>query len=105
MGNVSDAVIKERDGNRCARDGSIHDLHVHHRMPRSGGSNERASNRVTLCAFCHRWVHRNPSAAREEGWVVLRTSEPAEIPVQHILWPAGLVLLTDEHAGIEIYQE
>ncbi len=100
----SDTEIKERDGNQCARDGSIHDLHVHHRVPRSGGRDERASNRITLCAFCHRWVHHNPQAATGEGWVVLRTSDPALIPVNHVLWPAGPVLLTDEHAGIEIWQ-
>ena len=101
----TDADIKERDGNRCARDGNTNQLHIHHRMPRSGGRDERACNRVTLCASCHRWAHVNPSAARDEGWIVLRTSDPAEIPVSHILWPAGPVLLTDDRAGIEIYQE
>lgn len=105
MVNVPDAVIKERDGNRCARDGSIHDLHIHHRMPRSGGRDERACNKVTLCAYCHRWVHANPRRAREEGWVVVRTSDPAQIPVKHVLWPGGPVLLTEENAGIEIWQE
>jgi len=74
-------------------------------MLRSAGTDERAANRVTLCAFCHRWAHHNPGAARDEGWIVLRTSDPAEIPVRHHLWPGGRILLTDERAGVAIYQE
>jgi len=41
----------------------------------------------------------------EGGWVVSRTADPAGIPVQHILWPAGPVMLTDDHAGIKIWTE
>jgi hypothetical protein len=100
--NVSDAEIKQRDGNQCARDGSTRDLHVHHRMLRSAGSDERASNRVTLCASCHRWVHTHPEEALEQGWLSGRYQDPAEVPLMHVLWPAGLVLLTDEYAGIKI---
>jgi len=103
--DVSDAEIKERDGNRCARCGNVLNLHVHHRMPRSGGRDERACNRVTLCAFCHRLVHARPFDSMEGGWVVSRTADPAGIPVQHILWPAGPVMLTDDHAGIKIWTE
>jgi hypothetical protein len=100
--NVPDAEIRQRDGNRCARDGSTRDLHVHHRMLRSAGSDERACNRVTLCAACHRWVHGHPAEALEQGWLTGRYQDPAEIPVAHTLWPAGPVLLTDECAGIQI---
>jgi len=101
--NVSDAGIKERDGNRCAHCGRTDNLHIHHRMLRSAGSDERACNRVTLCAFCHRWAHHNREAARDEGWIVLRTSDPAEVPITHVLWPAGPVLLTDENAGVQVW--
>lgn len=104
MVNVSDAVIKERDYGRCARDGSTINLHVHHRMLRSAGSDERACNRVTLCASCHRWVHNHPEEALEQGWLTGRYQDPAEVPIRHSMWPAGLILLTEDNAGIEIYQ-
>ncbi len=105
MADVSDEAIKQRDGNRCARCSNTLNLHVHHRMPRSGGRDERAGNRITLCAFCHRWAHANPLKAMEGGWVVVRTADPALIPVNHVLWPGGPVLLTEDNAGIEIWQE
>ncbi len=101
----TDAEIKERDGNRCARCGSTYNLHIHHRMLRSAGSDERACNRVTLCQGCHNFVHMHPSVSLDEGWLVGRYGDAEEVPIQHILWPAGPVLLTDDRAGIEIYQE
>lgn len=103
--NVSDAAVKERDGNRCAKCGGTRDLHVHHRMLRSAGSDERACNRVTLCAWCHQWVHGHPELALEQGWLTGRYQDPAEAPVTHALWPAGPVLLTEDNAGIEIWQD
>ena len=103
--NVSDEVIRQRDGNRCVRDGNTRELHVHHRMLRSAGSDERACNRVTLCARCHRWVHDHPELALEQGWLTGRYQDPALIPVTHVLWPAGPVLLTGDNAGIQIWQE
>lgn len=102
----TDAEIKERDGGRCARCGGIKGgLHVHHRMLRSAGSDERACNRVTLCAMCHNFVHMHPATSIDEGWLVGRYADAAEQPIQHYLWPTGLILLTDDRAGIEIYQE
>lgn len=101
----SDADIRERDQGRCARCGGSGPVDVHHRMPRSGGVNEAAPNKVSLCRWCHRWVHANPAEARRDGWVVSRSDDPAVIPVVHWGWPAGPVLLTDEHAGIEIVCE
>jgi hypothetical protein len=102
----SDTEIKERDGNRCARCGGVTGgLHIHHRMLRSAGSDERACNRVTLCAMCHNFVHMHPTISIDEGWLCGRYGDPAEVPVDHNLWPAGPVLLTDDRAGIEIYTD
>lgn len=100
---VSDEVIRERDGNRCARDGSTDRLDVHHRWLRSAGRDERPCNRVTLCRRCHDWVHAHPLKAQEEGWLVTRTLDPAEVQVSHVLWPAYPVWLADdEHASIRL---
>jgi len=103
--NVSDAVIRARDYDRCARCGKTGNLHTHHRMLRSAGSDERACNRVTLCQGCHNFVHMHPEQSLDEGWLTGRYQDPAEVPIRHAMWPAGLILLTDENAGIEIYQE
>lgn len=99
--NVSDAVIRERDGNRCAKCGGTRDLHVHHRMLRSAGSDERACNRVTLCQWCHRWVHVNPALALEQGWIVSRYGDPAEVKIEHHMWPAYPIWLEPE-GGIRL---
>ena len=47
----------------------------------------------------------HPSTSIDEGWLCGRYGDPSEVPVNHVLWPGGPVLLTDEHAGIEIYVE
>lgn len=99
---LSDAEIKERDQFRCARCGYGGNIDVHHRMPRSGGRDESAANRVGLCRQCHRWAHANPRAAQDEGWVVSRSTDPAQVPVGHFAWPAGPVLLLQD-GGIQIW--
>jgi len=95
---LTDEQIRERDGNRCARCGGVKGgLHIHHRWMRSAGENESACNRVTLCAYCHNFVHAHPSTSIDEGWLCGRYADPAEIPVQHAMWPSWPVLL--EWAG------
>jgi len=101
---LANEQIRERDGNQCAKCGSTRDLDVHHRLLRSGGTDERASNRVTLCRKCHSWAHSHVRAATLAGWLVSRYADPAKIPVDHHLWPAGPVLLLED-GGIQIWQE
>ncbi len=103
MVNSDDAVIRERDQDRCARCGSPRDLHVHHRMLRSAGRDERACNKVTLCASCHHWAHHHPGAAMDEGWIVSRYRDAAEVRVNHWLWPAYPVWLEDD-GGIRLIE-
>lgn len=99
---LSDEQIRERDGGKCARCGGTGGgLHVHHRWMRSAGEDERACNRVTLCAYCHNFVHAHPSAAIDEGWLLSRYDDPAEVEILHALWPAGPILLEPE-GGIKI---
>lgn len=87
------AEVRARDGNRCAKCGSPRDLHVHHRVLRGQGGRDDPENVITLCASCHRWCHHNPYAARELGLLLRHTEDPATVPVKHVLWPAGPVLL------------
>jgi hypothetical protein len=90
---VNLAEVRARDGDRCARCGSPRNLHVHHRLLRSQGGPDVSENVITLCAMCHRWAHGHPYAAREEGLLLRSHEDPATIPVKHVLWPAGPVLL------------
>jgi len=93
---LTDAQIKERDGNKCARCGGTGGgLHVHHRWMRSAGEDERACNRVTLCSYCHIYVHNKPAHAVDEGWLLSRYDDPAVVPVAHHMWPSWPVLLED----------
>jgi hypothetical protein len=97
---LTDVQIRERDGHKCARCGGTKGgLHIHHRWMRSAGADESASNRVTLCAFCHNFVHMHPATSIDEGWLCGRYADPAEIEVQHWMWPAGPILL-DPDGGV-----
>jgi 5-methylcytosine-specific restriction endonuclease McrA len=55
-----------RDRHRCAAPGCRHThfLHVHHRLPREQGGRNELDNLVTLCAGCHRLLHRRQPAIR-----------------------------------------
>jgi 5-methylcytosine-specific restriction endonuclease McrA len=79
---VTDRLIIERDL-RCVRCGGTLNLHVHHRLPRSAGADERPCNKITLCANCHRWVHEHPRLSRIQGWIVPRHADPAVAPARH----------------------
>jgi hypothetical protein len=70
---------------------------------RSAGADERACNRVTLCAMCHNFVHMHPGISIDEGWLLSRYDDPGQQPVRHYLWPGVMVLLTDERAGVKIW--
>ncbi len=90
------ADVRERDMWLCARCGSHDWLQVHHRRLRSQGGPDTFSNLITLCAKCHEWCHRNPAAARADGWMLGRGNSPEQVPVDHVAWPSGPVLLADD---------
>jgi hypothetical protein len=93
---VTDRLIIDRD-RRCVRCGVADGLHVHHRVLQSSGRNENASNKITLCARCHQWVHDHPRLARIQGWIVSRYADPAAQPVKHIGQGGIFVLLNDTY--------
>lgn len=97
-------LVRQRDGHRCTMCGaSIVDQPsaVHHRVAKQMGGSaklERASNLVRLCGSgnadgCHGKAHSNPEWARNHGWIVSRSFDPAEIPVD---MHDGWFLLDDE---------
>lgn len=83
--------VLERDHNLCVRCGRSGDLDVHHRRPRGSGGTSLPlisfgqANLLSLCRPCHQDVTVNPAVARERGWSVLSTTDPAVTPV----WLAG----------------
>lgn len=85
-------LVRERDGHRCTMCGaSIVDQPsaIHHRVAKGMGGSaklERASNLVRLCGNgnadgCHGKAHSNPQWARNHGWIVSRSIDPEEVPV------------------------
>jgi 5-methylcytosine-specific restriction endonuclease McrA len=51
--------ILERDHWRCQHCGSRHNLQVHHQELRSHSGSDAEQNMMTLCAVCHRRIHRD----------------------------------------------
>jgi 5-methylcytosine-specific restriction endonuclease McrA len=61
--------VLRRDGHRCQAPGCGHMafLEVHHRVPVAAGGRTIAGNLVTLCARCHRELHRREEDLRQAG--------------------------------------
>jgi 5-methylcytosine-specific restriction protein A len=84
-------IVRDRDGDTCQMCGRFmyERRSVHHRLPKGMGGSallESPANLVTLCGVgnadgCHGKAHSNPQWARNHGWIVSRSFDPAEIPV------------------------
>ena len=73
-------VIKARD-ECCVRCGG-QDTDTHHRQRRAVGGHW-VYNMIRLCRICHGYVHANPAAAREVGWIVgTWVKDPGAVPMQ-----------------------
>lgn len=48
--------------------------HAHHRLPRSRGGGDTASNLAWLCSLCHAHIHAHPAESVAAGWLI--PSEP-----------------------------
>ena len=68
-----------------------------HRKAHGQGGLWQASNGLDGCGSgttgCHGWCHSNPAAARERGWMLLSTEDPADVSVS--LWDGRTVWLND----------
>ena len=58
----------------CERCGQNKATQIHHPGGRSGPSLIKADNLSALCGDCHTWVHANPEAAYEAGWLKSRNA-------------------------------
>lgn len=85
-------VILDRDDHRCGMCGRpvYEGAHVHHRQLRSQGGPSTPDNGITLCLWCHGWVHENVGAAIVSGYIVSSWDTPADQPLTS--W-RGLILL------------
>jgi hypothetical protein len=45
---------------------------VHHRQTRAQGGSNALTNLLAVCGRCHRYIHANPAAAYEHGWLIRR---------------------------------
>jgi hypothetical protein len=90
-------LLFQRCGGRCERCNRVIDFDTfdaHHRKFRSRQGLDRIENLAALCGDCHRWAHSSPSESLPAGFAVLRTEDPALIPMRV---PFGLpVYLTTE---------
>ena len=81
----SRASVKMRCQSRCERCGAPAPRGAwHHRRSRSVRDTHThcPCNGVWLCNNDHAWVHANPLAARQNGFIVSRNeTEPATVPV------------------------
>lgn len=74
---------------------------AHHRRPRGlGGSRNpqtgQASNGLMVCLPCHDYLERNRIVARDNGWIVRQSADPALVPVhRYRRW-----VLLDDQGGI-----
>ena len=59
---LTNKQILSRDYNMCALCGDKEDLQVHHLKPKHLRENEREGLRITLCKYCHWYLHHNPKS-------------------------------------------
>lgn len=77
------AVFERADGQcemRVSNNCSGRCEQVHHLAGRGGAFPHDLGNLAGCCRFCHEWVHRNPAAARELGWMRTRHRQILDSP-------------------------
>lgn len=66
--------------------------------------NDRLSNTLFACRYCHAWCHSNPADARGHGWMLRNGDDP---PAEPVFYCGRWMLLDDEggaapHHGEEV---
>lgn len=90
-------LLAQRSGHVCEMGGSEAATEAHHRRNRSQGGTWSVTNLLHLCHKHHAYVTTHPQAAREQGWAVPSTRNPADVAV----WVAGReYVLLDELGGM-----
>src|SRR5215472_344856 len=75
--------ILTSDENTCIRcGGAANDVH-HRKLKGMGGSKllDTPENLISLCRYCHSWIHLHPTAARNAGYIVPTGRDPEIVPV------------------------
>jgi hypothetical protein len=73
-------VVRERQNHQCARCGNRYQ-EIHHRMRRREGLHGY-ENLVGLCSSDHRWVHKHPKQAAEEGYIIpISVDDISAVPI------------------------
>lgn len=76
-------------GNECLLCGEVYDLNKHHLKPKVlGGSNDK-SNLITLCYYCHWYLHNNPKFKIYHSKLVRFGMEKAKQKGKNIGRPKG----------------
>lgn len=78
-------LLTHRSGGRCEIGIGCLATDAHHRRNRSQGGLWAIENLLHLCRAHHHHITVNPQAAREQGWAVPSTRDPADVPV----WLSG----------------
>ncbi|MFI7073621.1 hypothetical protein [Micromonospora sediminicola] len=105
------ALVIERDRGCCARCGRHvaggvrgRDFSIQHRRARGAGGTRRADTNgpqslIVLCGSattgCHDYVERHRVEAREFGWAVRQSDDPAQVPVLHAAHGGWVLLAAD----------
>jgi hypothetical protein len=75
-----------------------------HRVGAAHGGPYSAVNGLDACGSgttgCHGWATHNRTAARERGWILRSTDDPATFPVDHARF--GLVLLSVDGSVVPV---
>lgn len=88
-------AVRERDGNRCCVCFIAESTDFHHRQRRREGGHT-IPNALMMCRSCHSRVHNQPKWARENGWIVSVSDDPAVIPVKY----QGRFVVLDHHGNV-----
>lgn len=78
-------AVAERSGGICERCHAERATHVHHRKLQSQGGRHELANLLHLSARCHDAVHRGGDQSYDDGYLVRRWAEPANIPVHSLV--------------------
>jgi hypothetical protein len=93
-------LLREREGNVCAKCGERAANNAHHRKNRSQGGKDVLSNLLLLCGSgttgCHGWVTENPRTSYLLGFSVKSWGDPASTPVFY----RGQLLFLDDAGNL-----
>jgi hypothetical protein len=90
-------IVRERSGGVCECCGRARATNFSHRKGAGQGGEWSAANGLDACGSgnasgCHGFIHQNPDAACELGWMLRRHQVPEGEPVVHAVF--GRVLLS-----------